>query len=808
MHMTPEIAAAEAWYAAGCTPIPIRLDGSKAPLVNWTELKNGYPPGENPLAAFAGKEGLAILCGGASANLEMLEIEGVAIRDGLDMRLAELADAAGLRPLLDRVAAGYYEQSPKGGVHMFYRVADEPVGGNLKLAERPARDDELTADERGRLATAAAAGRHVVIKRTLIETRGHGGYVIVAPTRAEASDPAGPYGQQPWSARWGAPATIATITAAERRELHALCRSMHIAPPERHAGVVERPASMPPGLGGDRPGDEFARTTTWPAILGPHGWRELYRHGGKTYWCRPGKTAGVSATTTDDGPGDPGGLYVFSSSTTFEPETLYTKFGAYAHLEHGGDMSAAATELSGGPAPVYSDFFGSWRMPAAAGPTSPTADNRPAPLTAGEGGAEPAAVQPTGNPWNDARNRLYARMRTTATIDDRPLPRYIVDGWLKYDEIAQIIGASGSMKSFVAIDLAAAIATGTGWHGNTANRHPVMFVAAEGGAGIRKRMRAWEKHHERRIDGMLVLDEPVQIATRNGRGLAPSIEWQALAQIVYETKTAVLFVDTQARSTVGINENDNSEMGVVFDAVDQLRRAVRNQPDGHEVTVVLIHHTGKAGAEGRGASAMYAAVNTELRVAKKKIGDGHVITVANSKNKDDEEAAAVYLTPQVIKLDPADLSHDGSERQGDETTSSIVLMPSRWRPPREDLAAGQAAAEPANVAASIEAVLAVMFKLSADGAQSSTKAEVRGVCPLPKSTFYEAWNAARAAHLITNGAPGRGDWRLTDVGRATLDARRPADLGPENRRSENDHAPEYRPEQSPDAVRNSGESGS
>jgi hypothetical protein len=769
--VTPEIEAAHAWLAAGCTPVPIRLDGTKAPLVNWRELTGGVPPGRDPFLDFTGHEGVAIVCGAASANLEMLEIEGTGIREGIDVQLAALADAAGIRELLDRVAAGYYEMSPKGGVHMFYRVSDEPVPGNIKLAERPARDDELTPAEAERKA------KGLTPKRTLIETRGQGGYVIVAPTRAEASDPAGPYGQQPWSYRWGSPATIATITAAERRELHALCRSMHVAPPERTgAGVSDRQPSIP-GIEGERPGDVFARTTTWAAILEPHGWRQLYVHGGKTYWCRPGKTSGVSATTTDDGPGDPGGLYVFSSSTSFNPEELYTKFGAMAHLEHGGDMRAAGGAL-GGPPPLSSDFFGTWRAPQP--PTAAAVSNA----------SGPPAGNPD-NPWQAARDRLYGRMRTTATIDDRTLPRYIVDGWLKYDEIAQIIGASGSMKSFAAIDLAAAIATGIPWHGATVERHGVMFVAAEGGSGIRKRLRAWEKHHERRADGMLILDEPVQIATRLGRGLQPSIEWQALAQIVYETKTRVLFVDTQARSTVGINENDNSEMGVVFDAVDQLRRAVRNQPDGHEVTVVLIHHTGKAGAEGRGASAMYAAVNTELRVAKKKVGHETGITVSNSKNKDDEEAAAVYLTAQIVSLEPADLTHDGGVRQSDEATSSVVLMPSRWRPPRDDLSGGRTADVP-EASQSVEAVLEAFDRIGGDGRQSSTKGEIRAVlASMPKTTFYDSWNAARARHLIANGAPGKGDWRLTDTGRTLVD-----------------HAPESVTGVASTAVRNSGDSGS
>ncbi|WP_227469342.1 hypothetical protein, partial [Actinomyces sp. HMSC065F12] len=39
-------------------------------------------------------------------------------------------------------------------------------------------------------------------------------------------------------------------------------------------------------------------------------------------------------------------LYVFTTSTSFQPETPYTKFAAYALLNHGGDYQAAARQLA------------------------------------------------------------------------------------------------------------------------------------------------------------------------------------------------------------------------------------------------------------------------------------------------------------------------------------------------------------------------------------------------------------------------------------------------------------------------------
>src|SRR5690606_20387492 len=69
---------------------------------------------------------------------------------------------------------------------------------------------------------------------------------------------------------------------------------------------------------------------------------------GTVYWRRPGKTRGVSATT---GRGGADNLYVFSTSTPFEAERPYDKFGAYTLLTQGSTsheaLSAAARDLAG-----------------------------------------------------------------------------------------------------------------------------------------------------------------------------------------------------------------------------------------------------------------------------------------------------------------------------------------------------------------------------------------------------------------------------------------------------------------------------
>ena len=94
---------------------------------------------------------------------------------------------------------------------------------------------------------------------------------------------------------------------------------------------------------GDRPGDDYNRRMTWAQLLEPVGWTIVFERGDTTYWRRPGKAVGVSATTNHAGSDL---FYCFSSSTEFQPETSYSKFGVYATFQHGGDFRKAALALA------------------------------------------------------------------------------------------------------------------------------------------------------------------------------------------------------------------------------------------------------------------------------------------------------------------------------------------------------------------------------------------------------------------------------------------------------------------------------
>lgn len=94
---------------------------------------------------------------------------------------------------------------------------------------------------------------------------------------------------------------------------------------------------------GVSPGDDYAARTDWADLLTRHGWTLSHYQDQIRYWTRPGKNHGISATTNAL---DTDRFHVFSTSTVFDAGESYSKFGAYAVLEHHGDHSAAAKALA------------------------------------------------------------------------------------------------------------------------------------------------------------------------------------------------------------------------------------------------------------------------------------------------------------------------------------------------------------------------------------------------------------------------------------------------------------------------------
>ena len=300
------------FYDAGCSVVPARDDGSKAPLGSWKQYQVKRADKEQLIAWFGtGHSGLGVVTGQVSGNLELVELEGRAVAEGCLDEIREIAINSGLADLWTIISGGYVERTPSGGIHFLWRIADEPVPGNTKLAKRAGENDSVLV---------------------YAETRGEGGFVVTAPSHGSVH-PSG----QPWQILIGSPATIPMLSWEEREAIVSVFRSIDSMPAKE---TIVNSLATNPTSGGDKPGDDFNNKAQWSEIL--IGWKVVFISNGVTYWRRPGKDVGISATT---GRNDGDNLYVFTTSSSFEAEKPYSKFAAFAHLHHGDDFSAAARDL-------------------------------------------------------------------------------------------------------------------------------------------------------------------------------------------------------------------------------------------------------------------------------------------------------------------------------------------------------------------------------------------------------------------------------------------------------------------------------
>ena len=248
-----------------------------------------------------------------------------------------------------------------------------------------------------------------------------------------------------------------------------------------------------------------------------------------------------------------------------------------------------------------------------------------------------------GDLWSAPSIRY--RLLSGAAIRAMPPLRWRVKGVLPETGIAAVYGPSGSGKSFLAFDLACAVAEGEPWFGHRTYAGPVTYVMLEGEAGLSKRWQAWEARHERDVpETVAAIAQPFDIT---------SSDVEALAEVL--PRDGIVIIDTLNRAAPGKDENNSLDMGAIITGA----KALQARAGG---LVVLVHHTGKDASKGlRGHSSLHAALDAAVEV--KRDGDGRSWSVAKSKDSEDGETRNFKL--EVVWL--------GVDEEGDPVTSCVAV---------------------------------------------------------------------------------------------------------------------------------------
>jgi len=202
------------------------------------------------------------------------------------------------------------QRTSNNGYHLIYKCAQ--IGGNTTLARRFASSDELALGER---------------EKTLIETRGEGGYILISPSKG-------------YQFIKGLPEDIQTISIDERAELLAICRSFNKIISLDLTGISKAKQQDP-----ESPWNVFNNQNDWTYIrdeLARAGWEILREDDERVFVLRPGassKTSGAIWKANNI-------MFLFSTSTEFPERHPISPFDIVRYLKYDGDILKAARGLS------------------------------------------------------------------------------------------------------------------------------------------------------------------------------------------------------------------------------------------------------------------------------------------------------------------------------------------------------------------------------------------------------------------------------------------------------------------------------
>ena len=182
-----------------------------------------------------------------------------------------------------------------------------------------------------------------------------------------------------------------------------------------------------------------------------------------------------------------------------------------------------------------------------------------------------------------------------------PPASWLVQDMLPCDALAALVGPSGKGKTFLTLGLACAVSTGTPWLGHEVGPSgPVLYIAAEGTAGLRQRVQAWVQTHQAPADLPLYFICETVNFLENG-----DVAEVLRAMAALPAPPRLVVVDTLHRAMPGGDENSAKDVGLVITHADQLRRECG-------CTVLIVHHAKKDADVERGSTALRGACDTLL----------------------------------------------------------------------------------------------------------------------------------------------------------------------------------------------------
>lgn len=278
------------------------------------------------------------------------------------------------------------------------------------------------------------------------------------------------------------------------------------------------------------------------------------------------------------------------------------------------------------------------------------ADERPARAAHQDQAEEEPAASHSGE------KRAYPfRITEYGDIVDEHHKDWVIDDIIGDGEMSVFYGAPGCGKSVVVGDAAAHVAAGLPWMGRPVRVCGVLYLAAERGALVKRRLAAWRRKH-----GMAEL--PLAVAEGVFDLCNSEAHAKSIVEIVQDLSAewgvpiGWIIIDTKAQVMAGGDPNSDKDVGGFLHNVRLL------QDTGAHVSVVdHIPHSSPDRIKGSGALGGAADASYYIR----KEGDVRLLTIGSKPPNDgpDELQIAFKLESVVLGVSPL----------GKETTAPVVV---------------------------------------------------------------------------------------------------------------------------------------
>lgn len=243
--------------------------------------------------------------------------------------------------------------------------------------------------------------------------------------------------------------------------------------------------------------------------------------------------------------------------------------------------------------------------------------------------------------------------------DPAPEHEWLVEGWFSAGDRSVIGGPSQSGKSFLAIHVGMCVAQGIDFFGAAVKQGLVVYQAGEGARGVKKRLRAWRRHHGVQFDAstpFVLLQSPIDLYHPEGDTQKLIDEIKGITG-TFETPLRMVIIDTLATATGGADENSGRDMGLVMQNIAKINAAT-----GAHVS--LVHHLNAGGTKLRGHTSVYANIDQVILVTRNETTK--VRTAVLDKQKDSESGERFQF-----ELMSVELGRDAADRP----ITSCVCLP-------------------------------------------------------------------------------------------------------------------------------------